>query len=110
MPDPSAYWASLVHELGGLPRETGWLEFKHNDAEPKQIGEYVSALANSAALDGRAHGYLVWGIDDAGHAILGTRFALVTSRFGNEELERYSSNRSVCRPVRSKRTVSPSIL
>lgn len=59
MPDPSAYWASLVHELCGLPRETGWLEFKLHDAEPRQIGEYISALANLAALDGKAHGYLL---------------------------------------------------
>ena len=65
MPDLSAYWTSLVHELCGLPRETGWLEFKRNDAELRQLGGYISVLANSAALDGKAHGYLVWGIDDA---------------------------------------------
>jgi len=33
------YWASLVHELRGLPNETGWLEFKHNNADPHEIGE-----------------------------------------------------------------------
>ena len=40
------YWASLAHELRALPRETGWLEFKHNNAEPQEIGEYISALGH----------------------------------------------------------------
>lgn len=32
------YWASRVHELRALPQETGWLEFKHNNAEPQEFG------------------------------------------------------------------------
>jgi ATP-dependent DNA helicase RecG len=81
------YLQSLVHELVGLPRETGWLEFKHNDAEPQRIGEYISALANSAALDGKACAYMLWGVDDVTHALLGTTFNPKTKRKGNEELE-----------------------
>ena len=102
MPDSSAYWTSLVHELGGLPRETGWLEFKLNDAEPRQIGEYIPALANSAALDGKAHGYPVWGIDDASHAIFGIRFAPATNRIGNEGLASL-----VCRSFPAGETCAP---
>jgi ATP-dependent DNA helicase RecG len=44
------YLVSLLRELCKLPRETEWLEFKVNDAEPTAIGEYLSALANGAAL------------------------------------------------------------
>jgi len=33
------FLASLVHEPCRLPRETEWVEFKHNDAEPEEIGE-----------------------------------------------------------------------
>jgi predicted HTH transcriptional regulator len=51
------YLASLVHELCKLPNETEWLEFKFNNDKPDEIGEYLSALANSAALSGKAHGY-----------------------------------------------------
>ena len=83
------YWASLVRELCALPQETGWLEFKHNDAEPAEIGEYISALANAAALEGKAHAYMVWGVNDATHALLGTAFNPFSKRVGNEELENW---------------------
>lgn len=53
--------ASLVRELARLPNETEWLEFKRNNEKPEAIGEYISALSNSAALADKAHGYLVWG-------------------------------------------------
>jgi predicted HTH transcriptional regulator len=84
---PAAYLTSLVHELCALPRETEWVEFKVNDAEPQAIGEYVSALANSAALVGKAFAYLVWGIRDDDHAVVGTVFDPPAARVGNEELE-----------------------
>jgi predicted HTH transcriptional regulator len=79
------YWASLVNELRTQPKETGWLEFKHNNGDPQEIGEYISALANSAAVEGKARAYLVWGIDDATHAVCGTHFDPFAKRVGNEE-------------------------
>lgn len=81
------YWRSVVHELAALPRETGWLEFKQSKADPQDIGEYISALANSAALEGKAQAYVVWGIEDLAHAIVGTTFDPAACRIGNEELE-----------------------
>ncbi len=86
---PPEYLRGLVRELCKLPRETEWVEFKVDDVEPKEIGEYVSALANSAALFGKAQAYLVWGIEDAGHAIVGTRFQPADAKVGNEELENW---------------------
>jgi ATP-dependent DNA helicase RecG len=86
-PRNEQYLSSLLHELIALPRETGWLEFKHNKAEPQEIGEYISALANSAAFEGRAHAYLVWGVSDQEHDIVGTSFNPALARQGNEELE-----------------------
>jgi len=83
------YWASLVRELCALPRETGWLEFKHNNAEPQEIGEYISALANSAALAGKVHAYVLWGVGDATHDVVGTSFNVAAKRIGNEELENW---------------------
>lgn len=81
--------ASLVRELCKLPTETEWLEFKHNRADPEQIGEYLSALSNSAALANRAHGYLIWGVDDVSHEIVGTTFDPKAAKVGNEELENW---------------------
>ncbi|MCA9520118.1 MAG: putative DNA binding domain-containing protein, partial [Myxococcales bacterium] len=51
------------------------------------IGEYVSALANAAALVGKAYAYLVWGVRDADHVVVGTSFDPRRARVGNEELE-----------------------
>lgn len=84
---PADYLASLVRELCALPRETEWVEFKVNEAEPQAIGEYISALANAAALVGKAFAYLVWGVRDEDHAIVGTNFDPPAARVGNEELE-----------------------
>ena len=63
-----------VRELVKLPTETGWVEFKCNNKEPQLIGEYISALSNSAALCSRTKGYLVWGLQDDAHEIIGTEF------------------------------------
>lgn len=38
------------------------------------IGEYISALGNAATLCGRPKAYLIWGVDDGTHIILGTTF------------------------------------
>ncbi len=81
------YLAGLVRELCALPRETEWVEFKENDADPPSIGEYISALANAAALTGKAFAYLVWGVRDADHAVVGTNFDPHATKVGNEELE-----------------------
>ena len=58
---PAEYLVSLVRELCKLPHETEWAEFKQSNSNPQEIGEYISALANSAALEGKAFAYLVWG-------------------------------------------------
>ncbi|MES9857407.1 MAG: ATP-binding protein [Sedimenticola sp.] len=83
------YLAGLVRELCKLPAEVEWVEFKVNNEQPKEIGEYISALANSAALAGKAHAYLVWGVEDGTHALAGTMFSPKTAKTGNEELENW---------------------
>lgn len=81
------YLLSLLHELRNLPKETEWVEFKHNNANPEEIGEYLSALANAAAFTGKVHAYMVWGVDDQSHEVLGTSFDPAVAKIGNEELE-----------------------
>lgn len=81
------YLVGLVRELCKLPRETEWVEFKTNNSNPQEIGEYLSALANAAALNGKANGYMVWGVDDTTHQIVGTSFRPTTAKKGNEPLE-----------------------
>jgi ATP-dependent DNA helicase RecG len=82
-----AYLVGLVREFCKLPAETGWIEFKVNNTDAQEIGEYISALSNAAALAGKGYGYLLWGIDDVTHAIVGTDFRPEASKKGNEDLE-----------------------
>ncbi len=79
----------LVKELSRLPAETGWVEFKHNNDDPHMIGEDISALANSAVLTGRSHAYMIWGIEDGTHEIIGTSVRLKQAKKGNQELENW---------------------
>jgi predicted HTH transcriptional regulator len=83
------YLTSLLHELRQLPGETEWVEFKCNNANPEEIGEYISALANSAALCGKINAYIVWGIDNDSHDLVGTTFRPSQASKGNEELENW---------------------
>ena len=78
---------SLLRELCKLSKETEWVEFKHNNADPQMIGEYISALANSAALLGKQSAYLVWGIADETHTLQGTDFKPSTAKHKQQELE-----------------------
>lgn len=79
----------LVIELCKLPNETGWVEFKHNNCDPKMIGEDISALANSAVIADRNHAYMIWGIDDDTHKIIGTSVRLKQEKKGNQEIENW---------------------
>lgn len=83
----SQFFIDLVHELRKLPQEISWVEFKQNKAEPEDIGEYLSALSNAAALEGKAFAYLVWGVEDGTHALVGTQFDPASAKKGGEELE-----------------------
>ena len=49
----------LLDRLLAASDEHEWVEFKHDNDEPHAIGEYLSALANAAALDGEPLSYLV---------------------------------------------------
>jgi ATP-dependent DNA helicase RecG len=75
----------ILKALLALPRETEWVEWKHNNEAPEEIGEYVSALANSAALHGKPLGYIVWGVEDGTKRVVGTTFSPSTKNIGNED-------------------------
>lgn len=77
----------LVKELCKLPSETNWVEFKHNNDEPRMIGEDISALANSAVVADRSHSYMIWGVDNDTHNLVGTKVRLKQLKRGNQELE-----------------------
>lgn len=76
----------LVKELAKYEMETPWVEFKENKADPEEIAERISGLANSAALHGRQYGYMIWGVRDTDHALVGTTFKPWQAKKGNEDL------------------------
>ncbi len=79
----------IFRELIALPQEAEWVEFKCNYANPEEIGEYLSAIANAAALHRKERGYVVWGVVDTTHEVVGTRFKPRQEKKGNEELENW---------------------
>lgn len=64
----------IVNELKDFEAEKEWFEFKVNWYEPDGLGEYISALSNSAAVEGKKEAFFVWGIDDKTHELVGTEF------------------------------------
>lgn len=63
-----------LDRLCALPREAATVEFKSNLDQAEEIGQYLSALANSAALDAHDRAWLVWGVEDRTHRVTGTSF------------------------------------
>ncbi|WP_372365127.1 helix-turn-helix domain-containing protein [Candidatus Uabimicrobium sp. HlEnr_7] len=78
-----------LNELLSFPKETEWIEFKHNNSKPENIGEYISAIANAVTLYQKKQGYIVWGIEDVTHKVVGTNQSLRQKKVGNEELENW---------------------
>lgn len=81
--------STLLAELCSHSHETEWIEFKENNADPQKIGEYLSALSNSAALHRKETAYIVWGVENVTHNVVGTNFKPRQAKKGNEELENW---------------------
>ncbi len=80
---------ALLESLLASGTEPEWTEFKQDKAVPEEIGEYISALSNAAALHRQSCGYIVWGIEDRSLRVVGTSFRPRQVKKGNEELENW---------------------
>lgn len=78
----------ILTELVEHETEREWFDFKENWYEPYSIGEYISALSNAAVMHGKDFAYLVWGVEDKTHKIVGTNFNF-RSNHKNEPLEHF---------------------
>ncbi|MCA9320064.1 MAG: ATP-binding protein, partial [Planctomycetes bacterium] len=83
----------LVRTLASGEHESECVEFKENRAEAEEIGAYLSAISNSAALHQQDVGYIVWGVRDGDHKIVGSTFLPrhASAKVGNEDLEAWLS-------------------
>ena len=83
----------VLKELISQPYEDAWFEFKtnvashHASVSTEGIGEYISALSNGACIANKDFGYLVLGVEDGSHKIVGTNFVPRTSKIGNQDFE-----------------------
>ena len=68
--------AEVVNRCLALGDEPEWFEYKQGTAvsKPDEVGEYISALSNAAVIAGEPYGYLIWGINNTSHEIVGTDF------------------------------------
>ena len=82
----------LIQQLTSLPTETEWLEFKHNNFDPAMIASDISALANSAAYRGKDKAYMIWGVHNETHEILGTDYNRFSKLVNNQEIESWLKN------------------
>jgi len=78
---------SIIQEARSHAAELPWIEFKVNNADPQEIGEYVNALSDTAALYNQNFGFIVWGIENGTHEIVGTTFEPHKAKQGNQSLE-----------------------
>lgn len=96
--DQSALIA-LVDRLRFEPREGSTFEFKSNWDVPVDIGQYLSALGNSAVLARHDQAWLVWGVDNATHEVKGTTFDPFAAKGeGNQPLVMWLMQKTMPRP------------
>ncbi|HAS55875.1 MAG TPA: transcriptional regulator [Firmicutes bacterium] len=79
----------LIDELCSYKYEKEWFEFKENFDNDNELGEYISALSNAAAYVGRKYAYMVWGINDKSHEIIGTDFDFGKNASHGEPLKHF---------------------
>ncbi len=65
---------ALIDDLRALPAETSWVEFKENNADPQVLGRLISAISNAARMADQHFGYVLWGVRNADHSVVGTTF------------------------------------
>lgn len=83
--------ASLLARLCEMPAESAWIEFKVNNSDLDMIGRWISACANAAILEGKERGFLVFGVENRTHSLLGTTVHLDSLQKGGENFHNWIS-------------------
>lgn len=80
---------TLVDELRRRRTECQWVEFKVNNENSDTLGNNISAIANAATLHDKQEGFIVFGVEDATHNLVGTSFSPGTTKVKHQELENW---------------------
>ena len=78
---------AILEQHRSQPTESSTIEFKEGITDPRKIGEYISALANAAVLARQDRAWLIWGVNDKTHEVVGTRFKPSKTKHGNQLLD-----------------------
>lgn len=79
---------NIIQECLSYDDEREWFEFKENVFIIDNVGEYISALSNSAVVLGKKEAYMIWGINDKTHEIVGTNIDY-NKDINNEPIKHY---------------------
>ena len=80
-----------LHKLRSLPVETEVVEFKEakKTYDFNRLGKYFSALCNEANLKNMDFAWLIFGIKDKGHTIVGSQYRPRRADLDSLKGERY---------------------
>lgn len=69
---------NVLRKLLSFVTETEVVEFKEakNGYDFRKLGKYFSALSNEANLNGKPHAWLVFGVEDKHHTIVGSKYRI----------------------------------
>ncbi|WP_372879538.1 ATP-binding protein [Spongiibacter marinus] len=84
---------ALIDELRSQAAEGAVVEFKRDNVDPKVIARLCSALSNSARIEQKDCAYVLWGIDDNSHEVVGTHFDPEKQTEGNHVLQLWLAQR-----------------
>ncbi|MEI6056793.1 MAG: ATP-binding protein, partial [Lentisphaerota bacterium] len=94
---------NMLDDFRKLPTETEWLEFKKakNNYDFDDLGKYFSALSNEANLKRQDYGWLIFGIEDNRHDIVGTNFRINRGDLDSlkKEIADHTNNRLTFREI-----------
>ena len=84
---------ALIDELCSQAAEHSLLEFKQDNVDPKLIAKLCSALSNAARVEQKDFAYVLWGIHDDDHRVMGTHFDPDTKQVGNQVFQLWLAQR-----------------
>ncbi len=76
----------LIDHLRTHVSEKDWFEFKVDYSDPIKLGENLSGVANAACVAHQPFGYVVFGVRNDDHKIVGTSFRPGTAKVGGQAL------------------------
>ena len=89
----SSEFKKIVRDLTSLSAETETVEFKANNFDFEAIGKRISALSNSSNILDEKAGYMLFGVEDGSHKIVGTSFDAKAEKRQGQVLELWLSQR-----------------